>query len=45
VITLLPLLVLIFWIGLYPAPFFNLINPSVERLVSLVQGAAMLAIH
>lgn len=45
VITLLPLLVLIFWIGLYPAPFFNLINPSVERLVSLVQAAAMLAIH
>jgi len=45
VITLLPLLVLIFWIGLYPAPFFNLINPSVERLVSLVQGAAMLAIN
>ncbi len=45
VITLLPLLVLIFWIGLYPAPFFDLINPSVERLVALVQSAAALAIH
>jgi NADH-quinone oxidoreductase subunit M len=45
VITLLPVLVLIFWIGLYPAPFFDLINPSVERLVALVQSMAVLAIH
>ncbi len=44
VITLVPLLVLIFWIGLYPAPFFDLINPSVERLVALVQSTAVLAI-
>jgi NADH-quinone oxidoreductase subunit M len=44
IITLVPVLVLIFWIGLYPQPFFQLINPSVERLVSLVQSAA-LAIH
>ncbi|GAP15893.1 NADH dehydrogenase subunit M [Longilinea arvoryzae] len=34
--TLIPLLVLIFWIGLYPQPFFALINPSVERLLTLV---------
>ncbi len=38
VLTLLPLLVLIFWIGLYPQPFFALINPSVEGLVGLLQG-------
>ena len=31
--TLLPLLVFIFWIGLYPAPFFNLIAPAVEKLL------------
>ena len=34
VLMLLPLLVLIFWIGLYPKPFFDLINPTVEQLVA-----------
>lgn len=34
IITLLPLLVLIFWIGLYPTPFFNLIAPSVDKLLA-----------
>ncbi len=29
-----PLILLIFWIGLYPAPFFNLIAPSVDKLVA-----------
>jgi len=33
IITLLPLIVLIFWIGLYPAPFFDLIAPAVEKLL------------
>jgi NADH-quinone oxidoreductase subunit M len=41
VITLAPLLILIFWIGLYPQPFFNLMAPSVEKLVAAIQGAAV----
>ncbi len=39
--TLLPLLVLIFWIGLYPRPFFELMAPSVERLTDVLQAAAL----
>jgi NADH-quinone oxidoreductase subunit M len=41
VVTLIPLLLLIFWIGLYPKPFFGLMAPSVEKLVAAVQTAAM----
>jgi NADH-quinone oxidoreductase subunit M len=38
---LVPLLILIFWIGLYPRPFFNLIAPAVDKLVTTLQAAAM----
>jgi NADH-quinone oxidoreductase subunit M len=38
---LVPLLIFIFWIGLYPKPFFALIAPAVENLVAAVQAAAM----
>jgi NADH-quinone oxidoreductase subunit M len=41
IITLLPLILLIFWIGVYPAPFYALINPTVEKLASVVQSAAL----
>ncbi len=34
-LVLLPLVVVILWIGLYPKFFFSLINPTVENLVSL----------
>jgi len=33
ILTVAPLLVLMFWIGLYPAPFFNLIAPAVGKLL------------
>ncbi len=39
--TLLPLLILIFWIGLYPKPFFDLIAPAVDNLVATLQTAAV----
>jgi len=41
VITLVPLIVLIFWIGLYPKPFFDLMAPSVGRLVAALQTASI----
>jgi NADH-quinone oxidoreductase subunit M len=44
IVTVLPLLILIFWIGLYPAPFFNLMAPAVNKLVAALQTAAM-AMH
>ncbi len=44
VLTLLPLLVLIFWIGLYPKPFLLLMAPSVDKLVAAIQAVAVAGI-
>jgi NADH-quinone oxidoreductase subunit M len=41
IITVVPLLIFIFWIGLYPKPFFDLIGPTVKQLVAALQTAAM----
>jgi NADH-quinone oxidoreductase subunit M len=41
VLMLLPLLVLIFWIGLYPQPFLDLINPTAMQLEQLVHAASL----
>jgi NADH-quinone oxidoreductase subunit M len=41
ILVLVPLLVFIFWIGLYPKPFFDLMAPAVNNLVSIVQAASM----
>jgi NADH-quinone oxidoreductase subunit M len=41
IITLIPLLIFIFWIGLYPTPFFNLMAPAVDKLVAAMQTASM----
>ncbi len=38
---MIPLLILIFWIGLYPKPFLDLLAPSVEQLASTLQAAAV----
>jgi NADH-quinone oxidoreductase subunit M len=34
--TLIPLIVLCFWIGLYPKPFFRILEPSIRRVVEVV---------
>ncbi len=39
---LVPLLVVIFWIGLYPKFFFDLLNPTVDQLAALVKTAAVM---
>jgi NADH-quinone oxidoreductase subunit M len=38
---LIPLLILIIWIGLYPKPFFDLMGPTVDSLVATIQAAAV----
>ncbi|BCW92754.1 MAG: NADH:ubiquinone oxidoreductase subunit M [Thermoanaerobaculum sp.] len=35
--TLIPLVVLCFWIGLYPKPFFKIMEPSIRRVVQVVE--------
>jgi len=40
IITLVPLLIFIFWIGLYPKPFFVIMGPAVSKLVNIIQAAA-----
>lgn len=42
--VLAPIMVLIFWIGIYPKPFFALMAPAVEKLVTILQAAAA-AVH
>jgi NADH-quinone oxidoreductase subunit M len=40
IITLVPLIILILWIGLYPRLFFTIMSPSVGKLVNIIQAAA-----
>jgi NADH-quinone oxidoreductase subunit M len=39
-----PILILIFWIGLYPKPFFTLMAPAVDQLVQNLSNVAV-AMH
>jgi NADH-quinone oxidoreductase subunit M len=41
VAVMVPLLIMIFWIGLYPSPFFNLMSPAVNQLVQVLGGAVV----
>jgi NADH-quinone oxidoreductase subunit M len=36
-----PILILIFWIGLYPKPFFDLMAPAVDQLVGSISNVAI----
>jgi NADH-quinone oxidoreductase subunit M len=45
ILTLAPLIVFIFWIGLYPKPFFDLMGPAVNNLLNIVQQATVMGLH
>jgi NADH-quinone oxidoreductase subunit M len=38
ILTFAPLVILAFWIGIYPKPFFEVMRPAVERIVVQVRG-------
>ncbi len=40
-----PLVVVIFWIGLYPKPFFALMHPTVVQFLSVFQNGAAALLH
>jgi hypothetical protein len=37
-VVLIPLILAIFWIGIYPKPFFNRMEPSVKSLIENAQS-------
>jgi len=41
ILILIPILVMIFWIGLYPKPMLDLLNPSINHLVEILQSTAL----
>jgi NADH-quinone oxidoreductase subunit M len=40
-VALIPILILIFWIGLYPAPFFNAMDSAVGGILNIVGSGAL----
>ncbi|MDK1081150.1 MAG: NADH-quinone oxidoreductase subunit M [Anaerolineae bacterium] len=41
IIIMIPMLIFIFWVGLYPKPFFDLIGPTVDNLVAALQTTTL----
>jgi NADH-quinone oxidoreductase subunit M len=38
--VLIPLVIMIFWIGIYPEPLLRLAGPSVDQIIQLIQASA-----
>jgi len=44
IILMVPLLVFVFWIGVYPNIFFEKMNPSLEKLIEQINGKQQVAV-
>jgi NADH-quinone oxidoreductase subunit M len=44
IVLMLPLLLFVFWIGIYPNTFFEKMNPAMEQLINQVKGKQQVAI-
>jgi NADH-quinone oxidoreductase subunit M len=40
-LVLVPLVIMIFWIGIYPKPFLQMTEPSVQQLLQIIQTASV----
>jgi NADH-quinone oxidoreductase subunit M len=45
VVLMLPLLLFVFWIGVYPNTFFEKMNPAIEQLIQQVKGRQIQALQ
>jgi NADH-quinone oxidoreductase subunit M len=45
VVLMLPLLLFVFWIGVYPNTFFDKMNPAIEQLIQQVKGRQIQALQ
>jgi NADH-quinone oxidoreductase subunit M len=43
IVLMAPLLVFVFWIGIYPNVFFERMNPAVEQVIAQVKGRQQIA--
>ena len=43
--VLIPLIIMIFWIGIYPKPFLDIAEPSVKTLMSIMHASGGMAIN
>jgi NADH-quinone oxidoreductase subunit M len=44
VVLMVPLLIFVFWIGIYPNTFLEKMNPAIEQLIGQIKGKQQVAV-